>query len=154
MKHPFVHLSAHGQEADIDVGMVDLILALWQRGITTSSCCEGDAAADAEGWPSAYVAIAAEEFPRFLDIAEDVLEPAQYAKRDWFGPGIGLAWHLGAQYGTEEHPYWANDMAQRVDCSAWWKDGRWHASFAVRFRHDFIPTLTAAVQGTTSRVAA
>jgi hypothetical protein len=41
--HPQTHITLNGREADVDVGMAELILACWRQGIDTMLSCQGEA---------------------------------------------------------------------------------------------------------------
>lgn len=129
--HPQIPLDAHGQQAGVDEHMVPLVLALWERGITTTNCCQGTA----EDWNSAYISIAAESLPVFFDLVGDVLEITSHA----VARGVNL------QFNTCNPEYWGAKCRESVDFAAWRSPDGWRVSGTLRFPPSFLPTLTAAV---------
>jgi len=91
-EHKQVHVAWPGVgEADVDQGIADLILALWQRDIITSHSCQDSRLSP--GPPRAMVALSSRSAERFLTAVMEPLEsddddrlflPSNLLPPDWY----------------------------------------------------------------------
>lgn len=132
----------------VDAGMADLITALWALGIETTNCCQGTD----ENWRSAYVAMPAPSFTRFLDLFDDEIEIARTAR------AMDLKCSSGHSEGEPDGhgpliDGWHSNMRESFDTSTYHDGSSWVVNVALRFPPSFVPALTEIVSRRIASVA-
>lgn len=144
--HPTVRLTnaALGLAADIDGGIAPLIAALWQLGIPTRWCCQGNAGPTT--MDDAYITFPAACVDRVIEVLGETLR----GDRDYIRTDTG---HVSAEQFPEllhrsfpPRVVVTSIPEVRLELSAHWLDGPVCTQITVRFPSRLIDQLTAAAE--------